>query len=182
MPGVRRALSAAVLLGLIGCAAPSPVPAWQETPTAPGTNTLDECPDVQLRTPTGEPINLSGTWVSGSERAYYVYQSGACVWWAGGFATSDTSDRLRYDGLGWATFVFIGQLAADFTVSGTWSVVRTGGEARTRYWGTATYQVEFEDPDGLVLRRTDLGGPGQELGIPPDETLSRISDLAIPPP
>ena len=112
---------------------------------------------------------------------YYLYQSGSCVWWTGGFATSETSPQLSYGGLGQLTFVFAGQIATDFTLNGTWTLVRDAQAPTSRYWGTITYEVDVADPSALVLRRSADFAPDR-YPIPPDATLTRISDQALPAP
>ena len=147
----------------------------------PSTAAIKTCPNLDLRSPNGSSVNLTGTWY-GEDHAwlFYVYQSGSCVWWAGGFPTSETSDLFRYDGLGHVTVVFAGTVASDFTVSGEWSVVRDGGTTARHAWGTETFSIEFSGAAGdesIVLRRITQTGGGTV-----DSTMTRISDQTIPPP
>jgi hypothetical protein len=112
-------------------------------------------------------------------KLFYLSQVGSCVWWAGGFETSATSERRRWDGLGEYSLVFSGVLAPDFTVSGEWSSVRTCGCPNLPSgFGTATMQIEFTGDQGLVLRTIEVTG----TDIYFFQMLTKISNEAIPPP
>jgi hypothetical protein len=129
-------------------------------------------------------VNLAGTWHGDFPTTlYYVWQRGACVWWAGGFATSETSDGFVYDGLGLFTMVFAGRITTDFTIEGTWSVVRGG-----------PFYIEPVGGESMIVQITFAGSGEEEQvemtlvsGGPPtrdiyDDHWTRISDVAIPPP
>lgn len=113
-------------------------------------------------------------------KLFYLSQVGSCVWWAGGFETSATSERRRWDGLGELTLVFSGVLAPDFTLNGEWSSVRTCGcPGLPSGFGTATMQIEFASDQGLVLRPIEVTGMADMYFF---QMLTKISDEAIPPP
>jgi hypothetical protein len=79
------------VLGVAACTAvgdPASPPVPSSGGPAPSTDAA-ECPDIDLRTPTGERINLNGTWetLQGGHRSgiYYFRQVGSCLWFVGGF-------------------------------------------------------------------------------------------------
>ena len=171
-----------VLALLTACASPvgvgpvSPEPV--DSPSA-AAGPSSQCADIDLRRPSGERIRLAGTWTAYSgTRLYYLSQLGSCVWLAGGFETSLTPDRYRYDGLGEYTIVFSGTLALDYTLSGWWSAVRDCGCPNLPVGaGSITMELDVSG-DALVLER--IAATGTHQGAL--ERLTQISDSAIPPP
>lgn len=178
-----RVAGVALAVSLVACSSPVATPSDDATSTASAQPVAPApCPNIPLRYPDGKPVSLTGTWIGTGgiiEGVYYLYQSGSCVWWSGGYATSSTTEGRNYDGLGWVTYVFVGQLGNDFVLSRTWVAVRIGGEGGGQHRGTATYRVDVSDPQAPVLQRTELIG---ERGLPPPMTLTRWSEQTVPPP
>jgi hypothetical protein len=179
-------LGAIGALMLAGCASSSPASSPEPSvegsiPSSPSAL----CEPIQLVSPAGNRVNLTGTWYGEFPTTlYYVWQQGSCVWWAGGFATSETSEGFVYDGLGLFTLVFAGRISNDFTIEGTWSVVRSGPTYIDPRGGESMIlEVTFvgsgddEQPQLTLIS----GGPGPTRDIY-DDQWTRISDIAIPPP
>ena len=83
-----------------------------------------DCPDIDLRTPTGERINLNWTWTtlqSGHRSGiYYFRQVGSCLWFVGGFPWPDDAVADEVGGLSVVTTNFLGRIESDFMIHGTW--------------------------------------------------------------
>lgn len=174
-----------VLLG-VSCAGPSASGAPTQAPSPAAEAELTDCPPVDLRSPAGNPVNLTGTWYgSDSTVVYYLTQKGSCVWWAGGFATSETSPDFVYGGLGGYTSVFTGNIKTDFTVEGTWVTVRARGLLiDAGQSGTMILQIEFAgEGENEMVQLIQLGQPTEDRQqAHPDSRWTRISNVDIPPP
>jgi len=100
----------------------------------------EDCPVIDLRTPTGVRVDLNGTWYANDDAYYSFLQIGNCVW-----ATATT--RLY-------VITLRGTVMTDFTVPVEFAYVayrpHAPGEARVH--GTATLLIEFETTaDGEVI-------------------------------
>lgn len=182
----RLALGVIGALILAGCGSSSPSSSPEPSVEASvlGAPT-SACPHIALLSPAANRVNLSGTWTGESPTTlYYVLQQGSCVWLAGGFATSETSEGFVYDGLGLFTMVFAGRISTDFRIEGTWSIVRGGpGYIEPRGGESMILEVTFvgSGDDEAVELTLVSGGPGPTRDIY-DDKWTRISDVAIPPP
>lgn len=175
MPRPSWLLLVAMAIVTTACFGTSSSPGTSADPDA-SAEAPQACSNIDLRTPSGERIDLNGSWaISDRKTIAYVYQSGSCVWWVGGFATSETPQEYQFDGLGWRTMVFRGEIASDFTVSGDWSTVR-GGPTTT--WGTATMQITW-DGNGETITLEPITFTGF---YPFDGIMTKLSTEAIPPP
>jgi hypothetical protein len=167
---------------MAACATPSGAGTAAISPTASLSEPAQtRCPDIELNSPTGERLNLTGTWEAQSGTwIFYVYQSGACVWWSGGYPSSQTPDTFVYDGLGLFTMVFEGEIGSDFTITGSWAEVKVHSTAGQQQWGTLSAAVLFDPSDGHVtgMEVTDCIGGCPVL----DLTLTKVSDDDIPLP
>lgn len=180
------ALGTILTFMLAGCAFSSPSSSPESSVEASVLAApTSACPHIALLSPAGNPVNLSGTWTGEFPTTlYYVVQRGTCVWLAGGFATSETSDGFVYEGLGLFTLVFAGRISADFTIEGTWSIVRGGpGYIEPVGGESMTLEITFvgSGDDEAVELTLVSGGPGPTRDIYDDHWV-RISDVAIPPP
>lgn len=151
----------AMAMLVVGCtlaSVPSTAPSAEPASASPG-ETVRGCQPIDLRLPSGERIDLTGTW-HGAQSVVFIRQEGSCVWW---IALSD------YPGheLGAQYMVtFRGDLAFDFTLSGEWMyVVPLPGISDQRH-GFVRFDVAIETVAGeetLVLRSTTTaeqgGGP-----------------------
>lgn len=84
-----RFLAAATLLGA-GCSAsqpPSPSVVPSESPVQAAGNLPPGCSPIDLRTPSGQRIQLDGTWTevgtAGELMTWWIRTQGNCVWGAG---------------------------------------------------------------------------------------------------
>ncbi len=134
--------------------------------SAPGT-AASLCEPIDLLTPAGTPIDLSGTWYGNDETYYSLQQSGDCLWATG------ANDRY--------VLVMRGTLQRDFTVEIDFGVVAfKSGVPQSHRSGTDTYEIEVNASGGgesLVLRGLDTGRPGAPVRV-----MTRISSAAIFPP
>lgn len=186
MKHLGRATFVVLLLLGVSCAAPGASGSPTLAPSATGETGLADCPPIDLRSPAGNPVNLTGTWYGSDPTVvYYLTQKGSCLWWAGGFATSETSPNFAFGGLGGYTSVFTGNIKADFTVEGTWVTVRARGQlidAGTS--GTMTVEIHFAgEGEAETVQLTQLEQPTDDRQqYHPDTRWTRISNVDIPPP
>jgi len=152
-------LKLVVVLLLVGCTATSAPGTPSSSTSTPSATAAEACAPIDLRLPSGERIDLTGTW-HGAQSIVFVRQEGSCVWW---IALSD------YPGheLGAQYMVmFRGDIALDFTLTGEWMyVVPLPGISNQRR-GFVRFDVATETVAGgetLVLRSTTTaergGGP-----------------------
>jgi len=134
------------------------------------------CKPIDLRTPSGQRIDLTGTW-EGYEALHFVRQYGDCVWWEEFTAVPDDEPMGSI-----YRSVFFGRLQTDFTLVGQWADIYTGilpnGAPVIPSNGEAVWEIiiqsegttevitlrglwRFPDADGirprLVLTRVDAG-------------------------
>jgi len=169
----------AVLLGalLAACSASAGLTDSEPSATSPAAAAAGPaCKPIDLRTPSGEQIDLTGTW-QGYEALHFVRQYGDCVWW------EELTTAPEDEPLGQIyRSVFFGRLQTDFTLVGQWADIYTGllpngapvipsnGEAvwtiiiqseGTTEVITLRGLLRFADADGirapLVLTRVDAG-------------------------
>jgi hypothetical protein len=157
-----------------GSAGPS---ATAPGPSAAATNAAGaECQPLELILPSGEELDLSGSWQGDDLGPYQLRQFGDCLWWVGQNATF--------------SIVFLGHLDSDFTVMGNWATVSAsdhviGGirNPADLYIGTGTLSLEIEvGGDGtnadVSLRKVDETdsadfAPGYSLDV---TTWVRVDD------
>jgi hypothetical protein len=121
MRAMRHLLTGLAIVGvlvLVGCSTASPSPSGSDSPgpsavAAPAA----DCRAIDLMSPSGERVDLTGTW-QGGVMVHHVRQTGDCVSWIG----YGTWPGTEFGEIG--TLVFLGRLAPDFSVRGqfTWIV------------------------------------------------------------
>ena len=148
----RGSLAALLALVVSGCSGAQPSPSPSVPGSAAAISPVLDCGSLELRTPQGESIDLSGNWVAGGGTVV-LRQHGACVWWV------DQADLLGAEvGVAWVR-TFTGRVASDFTVTGEWATVFAAplvGEGE----GRATFEIEIsvvDDAEVIVLRRISAG-------------------------
>jgi hypothetical protein len=144
-----RFLVGLTLVGIVAaCAACSPASgpaapsATAPKPSAAATNAASaECQPLELLLPSGEELDLSGSWQGDDLGPYQLRQFGDCLWWVGQNATF--------------SIVFFGHLDSDFTITGSWATVAAsdhviGGVRNPAdlYIGTGTLSLEIDVGDG----------------------------------
>lgn len=183
----RAVVPLVVALAMVGCvstgAGDGSAPPSAASPP-PSSASGPACPDVDLRTQSGERLDLTGTWLTEREGArggiYYVHQVGSCVWMAGGF---DDTDNPADSPLSYVTVVISGQIEPDFTIVGEWSDVRVQFPNMAMGYGSLVLAI---DADGSgEARLVYAGGQGLsfvEPGVREEQSWVKISDAGTYPP
>lgn len=160
--GIARVLGAAVLV-LAACNSGSAAPNEAGSGAAPDASNVvsgAECRPIDLRSPQGAQVDLTGTW-SSDGFDHHVRQIGDCVWWIGYSRWPGTEPGEL------ATLTFFGHLNTDLTLAGVWtSIVRPGfwepyfdGEPE----GSVAFEIEFDSESGLAAELIRVGGDGGGL-------------------
>jgi len=148
---------AAPLLALVlsACGSTGPADAGQSPSPAPTpAAALLDCDELNLLSPQGNRVDLTGTWAGGST-LFYVRQSGQCVWWLG------LSNWPGQPPGAFFSHTFAGRLGIegpDFILRGEWAtIVRPdSGIAYTPpYERPLSFEIAFETVGGaetIVLR------------------------------
>lgn len=170
---LRAALVAASVGAVAGCATTETVgsPGALSSTIPSSSVPASECPAVDLRSPDGMVVNLTGVWSFNG--IWAVTQTGSCV------AIEGVSDWPgEENGSRWRA-IFSGNLRSDLTIVGRWTWTYTRDAPRN-----GTYQqtlfVLFEE--GVAA----IGSPATLFGLdvygnPQPEAWTRISaDTAIP--
>jgi len=149
-----------VLVGLAAACAgtPSEAPSESAGGSGPPISLANDCSDVDLRTPTGQRVDLTGLWQGGDLR-HYVGQEGDCVWWVG--LSSDPGEPPG----AFEILSFQGHIGSDLTLTGEWAdvyfVKRFADVSEGR--GDVAFKIEITELNGaetIVLTR---------IGVVPEE-------------
>ena len=149
---------------LSGCASPSSTsaPSAATEPPPPGA-----CAPLDLRTPAGDTVQLTGRWRSPDHGIYYLRQSGSCVWFTG---LSGDPDAPGIPAGGDWTNSFFGTLASNFMIHGSWADLPLGNDAGV---GVISWRIDFANVDlreGVTLEVTDVtGGFGARFLVKPEQ-------------
>ena len=144
-----------------------------------GSPASTNCAPIELRTPGGSRVDLTGTW-RGRGAVHYVRQLGTCVWW---IALSDIPGEPAGSAF---SVSFHGQVRQDFTVVGEWAfVVRPvipGTPANALQPVTLTIEVDASGgEEALILLGPgggiDTGGP--VVGFYDAITMERVGPLPV---
>jgi hypothetical protein len=176
---------ATVLVGalMIGCTSSSSP--GSEGPSQVGSNLTapdpaDTCRPIDIRSPTGERIDLTGTW-EGGVFIHHVRQIGDCVWWIGYGRWPGTEPGEL------ATLTFFGRLATDFTVAGVFAtIVRPDSPA---YYfpgpssGSVAFDIGFDSETGAATTLTRVGAGRTDAEYPSEvlRLVGPLPDSANPP-
>jgi hypothetical protein len=101
------------LVPIILAVACTPSPATTEIPSASPVADGETCPDIDLRDPNGDPLDLNGTWLGTDWGEHVISHHGSCVTWTG-----HSLDPQPDPATGAWTFVFTGNTRPDFTIDG----------------------------------------------------------------
>jgi hypothetical protein len=184
MPGPQQTPGIVLLLSLVACAtpgAPTDIPAPSRS--APGIG-AQNCATIDLRSPSGNEIDLTGTWMTEKEGVrgglYHFQQSGECIWFAGAI---DPGVEVGDIALDLPVVVFAGRMGTDLTVAGRWADTpnpNARGIFGRLWWGDMTLKIEFIGPGAdEQIRLVFVGGTGApflEPGYREDQSWVRISD------
>lgn len=161
---------------LVGCSAsPSPGSEGPSTFASPniGPGSADVCRPIDLRSPTGQRIDLTGSW-EGGIFIHHVRQVLDCVWWIGYGRWPGTEPGEL------ATLTFFGHLASDFTLSGNWTTIVRPNSPGAYYDGPQEGVVAFTirlDPDTGVATTLTRVGAGSSIAEYPADELSLMGPL-----
>ena len=150
------ALVVVIAAGCNGGNAPSP--SGSLAPDA--SPTAITCPSNELRTPSGDLVDLTGTWFGVDDQTYYsFFQIGSCVW-ASSTGGPHVFDNAR---ICCQELVLHGTVASDFTIAVDFAYVPLECEESLTPCvgavGTATLKIEIESgPGGEVLTLHKVGG------------------------
>jgi hypothetical protein len=110
----RRLAGASILILLAACSLAEPAGSIAPAGSAEGAS---ECSPIDIRGPSGAPVELTGVWRSNDLGIYTIRQIGSCVYWLGMSQYSGEEP-----GTSW-TDVFTGTMRSDLTIVGTWADV-----------------------------------------------------------
>jgi hypothetical protein len=142
-----------VAIWLAACTSPSASPA-SAVPGPSDQAAAQDCPTIDLRDPSGEPVILTGTWQASDYGVYEMHQGASCLYWFG---------RSEYPGSEPGEYfatVLYGTIQRDFTIVGHWGDVPLSPDAALNY-GEITLRLEFDmtvEPVQPVLRVTGATG------------------------
>jgi hypothetical protein len=157
-PWLRRALiaTACVVAGCTPSAAPQTSVPPTETPAEVG-NLPSGCEPIDLRSTTGEAVELTGIWIQDETEGrlpvtWWIRTLGDCVWGTGVYDEyTDDEFLARAE----SVQVLQGRVGNDFVIEGT--IVLLGPHpafAVLRYLAEVRLLIEF-DADGQVILRED---------------------------
>jgi hypothetical protein len=106
------------------------------------TAALGDCQPLDLALPSGEPLDLTGSWEGNDVGPYQLRQFGDCLWMVGQNATF--------------TLVYVGQLHSDFTIHGRWATVA----ASDHLIGGVRNDAELYIGSGSLTLGIVIGGAG----------------------
>lgn len=138
----RLALTLAVVC-VFGCSAPATQPGSSASPAPSEAALTESCHPLDLRSPDGEQVDLTGTW-QGGVTFHEARQSDDCVWWVG-YSSWPDEDL----GSAWL-LTFTGSIAPDFTLTGEWSEIYTA-ELHAPRNCPVTFHIEFTDAGEIEL-------------------------------
>ena len=118
------------------------------------------CPAIDLRTPAGDRVSLTGQWRANDFGEYYLSQHDSCLFWMGRSpALLDLPVGHFWDN------VFTGRIGSDFTIEGSWGDVPLSDQPSLGN-GELTLGIDFFEANGtswptlhLIAQR-----PGETFG------------------
>ncbi|MGH2489730.1 MAG: hypothetical protein ACRDFR_08970 [Candidatus Limnocylindria bacterium] len=130
---------------------PSPTPGPAAGNLPPGCNPID------LRAPSGERIELDGTWTevgtAGDLMTWWIRTQGDCVWGAG--SIEDVGWEGTFEGRPDQVQSLAGVLGSDFVITGeiVWlGALPIGAPGHPAPYSPLRMFVEFDDAGGILLR------------------------------
>ncbi len=158
-------------VALAGCQSPTPSPNSEPTASASLTApAASECPAIDIRTPQGTRIDLTGTWTTGSPLAgdeviYELRQDGECLWGRAYSAFGGQEPGEAFD------ILIVGIVRPDFTAEVDVLELRLGDPFGYPSFNraSATLALRFEstaDGESLVLELTELQARRLREGVP----------------
>jgi hypothetical protein len=176
---------------VVACSTPAGEPSGSAIPSASAQASSaaaasdDEvnCQPLDMRLPSGEPLDLTGSWLGNDLGPYQLRQQGDCLWFVG-------QNNIL-------SVLFFGHLRPDFTVQGRWSTIAAsdhfvGGTRNPAdlYVGSGTLALEIVVGEGgtnadVSVIRTAINdapdyGPGYEYGVTSWTRVDDTPDHPIP--
>lgn len=182
MTSARRSAAFLVLVVLVGCTG-SPLPGSEEPSAAASiiaARSVDTCSPIDLRSPTGDRIDLTGTW-EGGVFINHVRQVGDCVWWIGYGRWPGTEPGEL------ATLTFFGHIDSDFTLSGSWATIVRPDAPGVYYSGPqegdVAFTIGFDPETGMATTLTRVGAGTTDSQYSSDELrlVGPLPESANPP-
>lgn len=144
-----------------------------------GSDSTDTCSAIDLRSPTGNRIDLTATW-EGGVFIHHVRQVGDCVWWIGYGRWPGTEPGEL------ATLTFFGHIAT-VTLSGTWATIVRPSSPAVYYpgppEGNVAFMIGFDPDSGAAATLTRVGAGSTNAEYPADELrlVGPLPESANPP-
>lgn len=159
-----------LLMVLAACQLPTPSATSEPTASRRTSGAAVECPDIDLRTPAGARVDLTGTWTTGSVDAgsrvmYELHQEGECLWGRAYSAFGGQEPTESFD------IILVGTVRSDLTVELDLLELGLGNPFGYPAFGraSATLEIEFEAAsDEPTLPITDLRARFLAAGVPTD--------------
>jgi hypothetical protein len=132
--------------------------------------------------PSGETLDLSGTWLGTDYGRYELRQDGTCLSWSGqSLAEQPSPDRGAiidaFPKLPWS-FVFVGHIDPNFDIDGQWADVVPSDRALNPT-GELSVTVDFFTQDGTTKPKlfVDPGATFNHWSMAPQGTVSARTEL-----
>lgn len=155
---VAVALIAVVLTACSPAATGSSGPSASAAAPSPSAVAQSGCQPLDLLLPSGDPLDLTGSWVGDDLGPYQFRQFGDCLWFVGQNATY--------------SYVFFGHVALDLTVSGSWATI----SASDHLIGDVMNPGDTHIGSGTMVLTIDLGA-----GASNDEVVLRKASFTNDP-
>jgi len=171
---VPASAACVVAILLAGCLSPNPSVSPSASVDPSPSAVAQACPALELRTPLGARIDLSGTWTGGNV-LHEMRQLGDCVWWVG--QSNFPGEPLGSEVLN----TFHGHITEDFTLTGEFAEIYHRGGLLGPRQGSVTFLIDITEVNGveqIVLRNqaTDIREGNNYFAA----TLIRADDVAAP--
>ena len=158
---IAVALATLLLIGS-GCARSpeAPVDVQPSTAASGGAGTA-ECPEIDLRSPTGDRVDLSGAWeehISDDQppRMWWIRQIGTCVW-----AATMSPDFPESDVDGYDLQVLRGVVDSSFVIRAEITEVAPMHQPEITIWPVAAsvrFMIDFDEAGEVVIREDRAAG------------------------
>jgi hypothetical protein len=140
---------------VIACSPSGSEPAGSATPSAiaqasPGSVASEDevnCRPIDMSLPSGEPLDLTGSWEGNDLGPYQLRQFGDCLWWVG-------QNNIL-------SVLFFGHLRTDFTVRGRWATIA----ASDHYVGGTRNAADLYVGSGVLVLDVVVGEDGTNANV-----------------
>lgn len=154
-PWLRRALIATACV--VAACTPSPAAPTSPPPTeslpAEVSNLPPGCDPIDLRSTTGEPVELTGIWIQDQEGGrqpseWWIRTLGDCIWGTG------LDEASRPD----SVQALQGRVGNDFVIEGTIVLLGIDPSQGLQYHADVRIQIDIDADGGITLREDRLPG------------------------